>query len=67
MTEPIPHILTIKQVCELTQLSDSTVRRAIRTGRLQASRPGGNFLRITKEAVQQWMDSTSTKTPSAVG
>lgn len=59
-TAPIPHIMTLAQVCELTQLSDSTLRRAIRSGLLRASKPTGKDLRITSQAVEAWLASTST-------
>ena len=58
--EPLPPILTVRQVADLTGLSESTVRRAIRAGALQGSRLGGRSLRFTTEDLQRWMSSTST-------
>lgn len=57
---PLSPILSVRQVCELTKLSESTVRRAIRAGALQGSRLGGRTLRFSTEDIQRWMSSTKT-------
>jgi excisionase family DNA binding protein len=47
-TERPPTLLTVKQVAELDQCSEKTVRRAIKDGLLTALRvgPGGRLVRI---------------------
>lgn len=46
------HLLTVKEVAELDNCSEKTVRRAIASGLLQAIRvgPGGRLLRIDPAA-----------------
>jgi excisionase family DNA binding protein len=46
------HLLTVKQVAELDNCSEKTVRRAIGAGLLEAVRvgPGGRLLRIDPAA-----------------
>ena len=45
-------LMTIKEVAQLDQTSERTVRRAIKAGRLEAVRigPQGHLIRITPEA-----------------
>lgn len=47
-TEQQPQLLTVKQVAELDNCSEKTIRRAIAAGLLEAVRigPGGRLLRI---------------------
>ena len=45
-------LLTVREIAALDNCSEKTVRRAIRTGQLQAIRvgPGGRLIRITQAA-----------------
>jgi excisionase family DNA binding protein len=53
-------LLTIKDVVAFTRCSDSTVRRAVRHGRLRAfSMPGG--LRFRQEDVDSWVEGFSVQ------
>ncbi|MCV2867426.1 helix-turn-helix domain-containing protein [Defluviimonas sp. WL0002] len=51
-TETLRPLLTVKQVAELDQCSEKTVRRAIAAGLLEVSRvgPGGRLVRIDPAA-----------------
>lgn len=63
-----PHLqfLTFQQVCALSQFSEETVRRAITSLRLQASRPGGKELRISVADYLLWMrESIDLPTPTS--
>ncbi len=52
-------LLTVKQVAELLQLSETTVRRYIKTGRLEAVRMGRN-VRVPHRAVTALRESLSS-------
>lgn len=54
MTKPL---LTVAQVSELVQLDETTIRRAIKRGELQASKPAGQ-IRIAPDDVDQWLEAT---------
>ena len=47
-------IMTIKDVCEYSTLSMSTVRRAIKSKKLKYTGGGGKYL-FTKKAVDNWL------------
>ena len=47
--------LTIKEVCQYSSLSESTVRRAIRKGTLKASNSTGKLL-FKVSSVDRWLN-----------
>ena len=47
--------LTIKQTCEYTSLSHSTIRRAVNIGALKASKTTGKLL-FKVSAVDRWLN-----------
>ena len=49
-------ILTIQEVAELMRCEHRTVRRAIRSGELEAALIGGKWL-VREEAVDEWFRS----------
>ncbi|SET38440.1 DNA binding domain-containing protein, excisionase family [Natronincola peptidivorans] len=53
--DKLPEILTTKQLAEFLQISDQTVKRAIKSGKLKAFKVGKDW-RIEKEAVIEWID-----------
>jgi excisionase family DNA binding protein len=60
MTTPLPPFMTILEASEALRMHHTTLRKAVKEGRLQASRPDGRALRFTPEQLQQWLASTST-------
>jgi excisionase family DNA binding protein len=48
-------VLTIKQLAESLQVSDQTIKKAIRVGRLEAFKVGRDW-RIEKSAVLNWIE-----------
>ena len=50
----LPEVLTTKQLAEFLQVSDQTVKRAIKAGKLKAFKVGKDW-RIEKEAVFEWV------------
>jgi excisionase family DNA binding protein len=50
-------LLNVRQVAELVQLDETTVRRAIRRGELAASKPAGQ-LRVHPDDVTAWLERT---------
>lgn len=50
----LPDIITIKQLAEFLQVSEITVKRAIKTGDLKALKVGKS-VRIEKENVYEWL------------
>jgi excisionase family DNA binding protein len=51
-------ILTVQEVAEQMRCEHRTVRRAIRSGELEAALIGGKWL-VREEAVEQWFRSRS--------
>lgn len=49
----LPEVLTTKQLADFLQVSDQTIKRAIKAGKLKAFKVGKDW-RIEKEAVIQW-------------
>lgn len=49
----LPEIVTTKQLAEFLQVSDQTIKRAIKAGRLKAFKVGKDW-RIEKEEVIKW-------------
>lgn len=49
----LPDILTVKQLAEFMQVSDQTVKKAIKEGKLEAFKIGKDW-RIEREAVLKW-------------
>ena len=49
----LPHIVTVKQLSEFLQVSEITVKRAIKAGDLKAFKVGRDW-RIEKESVIEW-------------
>jgi excisionase family DNA binding protein len=46
--EALPEILTLKQAAEFLQVSNLTIQRAIKSGKMKAFKPGRDY-RILKE------------------
>ena len=51
----INRYLSINQVCDLTSLSQSTIRRAVNKGELKCSRKLGKLLFLESE-VRRWLN-----------
>jgi len=47
--------LSITQVCEFSQLSQSTIRRSVKTGRLKCSKKVGKLLFLESD-VRKWLN-----------
>jgi len=56
--------LTARQLAEILQVSESTVRRLAREGRIPAVRVTARLLRFRLEAVLQALDDTRPRTKS---
>lgn len=52
--DSLPEIITVKQLAEFLQVSELTVKRAIKAGDLKAFKVGRDW-RIEKEAVLDWV------------
>lgn len=52
--ENLPEIMTVKQLAEFLLISDQTIKRAIKSGKLRAFKAGREW-RIEKEAVFEWL------------
>lgn len=50
----LPEISTIQELAKFLKLSDTTIRRAIKSGDLKVLR-AGKKIRIEKEAVLEWL------------
>lgn len=50
----LPEILTTQQLAEFLQVSDQTITRAIKAGKLKAFKVGRDW-RIEKEEVIKWL------------
>ena len=50
----VKHYLNLKDVCEYTGLSNSTIHRAIEKGELKCSKKIGKLL-FTRENVRKWL------------
>ncbi len=50
----LPDIITVKQLAEFLQVSDITIKRAIKSGELKAFKVGRDW-RIEKENVMNWV------------
>ncbi|WP_094604745.1 hypothetical protein SPSIL_020100 [Sporomusa silvacetica DSM 10669] len=50
----LPDVLTPKQLADFLQVSDQTIKRAIKAGKLKAFKVGKDW-RIEKEAVLEWV------------
>ena len=55
-TQTIDTFYTIQQVMSLLQVSDETVYRYIRSGKLRAIRIGGLW-RVSREALNEFLDN----------
>ncbi len=49
---------TIKEIVADFKLSESTIRRAIKDGRLKADKVGGTSWRISKEALEDFVKNS---------
>lgn len=49
----LPDIVTVKQLADFMQVSDQTIKRAIKEGKLKAFKIGKDW-RIEREAVLEW-------------
>jgi excisionase family DNA binding protein len=69
---PMTEILTIRELAERFKVSEKTVRRAIKTGRLRAAKLGGDgetggVWRIALEDARAWFENcATTHAPSSV-
>ena len=52
--DKLPDIVTVKQLAEFLQISELTVKRAIKSGELAAFKVGRDW-RIEREAVTDWV------------
>lgn len=52
--DSLPDIITVKQLAEFLQISELTVFRAIKAGKLDAFKAGRDW-RIEREAVMKWV------------
>lgn len=50
----LPDIITVKQLADFLQISELTVLRAIKSGKLEAFKAGRDW-RIEREAVLKWV------------
>lgn len=50
----LPNVLTVKQLAEFLNISDQTVKKAIKGGRLEAFKVERDW-RIEREAVLKWV------------
>ena len=53
--KPVNRYLNIKEVCELTSLSTSTLRRAVRKSELKCSKKLGKLLFLESD-VRKWIN-----------
>ncbi|WAS91834.1 helix-turn-helix domain-containing protein [Nannocystis punicea] len=53
--------MTLQEAADACRLHHTTLRKAIREGRLLASRPTGRDIRITSSAIEQWLEATCTR------
>ena len=51
--DSLPEVVTPKQLAEFLQVSDQTIKRAIKVGKLEAFKVGKDW-RIEKEAAMRW-------------
>ena len=54
-SKPVNRYLTINQVCDLTSLSSSTIRRATKRGELKCSKKLGKLL-FQESDVRKWLN-----------
>lgn len=52
--EVMPDIMTLQELAEILKISESTIRRAIRLGKLNYSKIGKDY-RFEKEEVLKWL------------
>lgn len=55
--ENLPDITTVKQLAEFLQVSEITIKRAIKSGDLEAFKVGRDW-RIEKDSVMKWVKIT---------
>lgn len=53
--DKLPEVLTVKQLAEFLQVSDQTITRAIKAGKLKAFKIGKDW-RIEKDEVIKWLN-----------
>ena len=58
-----PEVLTVKEVCELLQLHQSTVYKLIKEGKIPAFRIGSDW-RFRKDLIMRWMAENTKGNPS---
>ncbi len=51
----LPDVITTKQLAEFLQVSEITIKRAIKAGDLKVLRVGKS-VRIEKESVMEWLE-----------
>ena len=52
--ENLPEIITVKQLAEFLQVSELTIKRAIKSKELEAFKAGRDW-RIERESVMKWV------------
>jgi excisionase family DNA binding protein len=55
-------ILTVKDICEILQINQSTVYKLVREGRIPAFRIGSDW-RFQKEGIVRWMAEQTKGAP----
>lgn len=53
-------VLTLQEAAELLQLSPQTVKKLMRSNKLEYFRIGGRY-RVTKEAIQEFISSMTSQ------
>ena len=61
MSNPLPPIMTIQEAAAALRMHHTTLRKAVKAGRLEGSKPDGRSYRFTPEQLQKWLASTSTQ------
>ena len=52
----LPDVVTVKELSELLKVSDVTIKRALKSGKLKGFKVARDW-RISKEAVLQWINA----------
>jgi excisionase family DNA binding protein len=60
----LPDVLTVEQVSAYLQVSRSVVYGEISAGRLPAVRLGVRVIRVSKWALQRWLERSGERTPA---
>lgn len=58
--DSLPEIITVKQLAEFLQVSEITIKRAMKANELQAFKVGRDW-RVEKDSVIKWLRHSNTK------